>query len=310
MYRGGSSGRSGIVARTTLTLEEQRQIQRLANICTEFEPIQIKLNYDMLAGRAGKRTDDFLFYHYDLLLGFLGVYQFGRPEAEISGMVHPNFRRQKIFSRLLDQALPTLQQRNLNRLLFIADRSSTSGASFAMRRGATLNFSEYQMTLMPDHPVQAVPPTDGLTFRRAEMRDSFAMATLDSACFGGPTMEMKTKTELKMKDPSYRGVIAEQDGRVIGKLSVHRDKESAYLFGFCVHPDHQHRGYGRQLLSAVMVDLNSQGVAQIELEVACENEHALQLYQSLGFRIVSTFDYFATPVEQAAQSKRRRFGRR
>jgi ribosomal protein S18 acetylase RimI-like enzyme len=51
-------------------------------------------------------------------------------------------------------------------------------------------------------------------------------------------------------------------------------------------------------------------VAQIELEVACENEHALQLYQSLGFRIVSTFDYFATPVEQAAQSKRRRFGRR
>lgn len=310
MYKGGSSGRKGIVARTTLTLEEQREIRRLADICTKFEPVQIKLNYDMLAGRAGRRTDDFLFYHYDLLLGFLGVYQFGRPEAEISGMVHPNFRRQGIFSRLLDQALPSLQQRNLNRLLLIVDRSSAAGAGFAASRGATISFSEYAMELAPGHSVEALPQTDGLTFRRADMRDSFAMATLDSACFGGPTMEMKTKTELKMKDPSYRGVIAEQDGRVIGKISVHRDDESAFLFGFCMHPDRQRRGYGRQLLTAVVADLNKQGVNRVELEVACENEHALQLYQSLGFRVVSTFDYFASPIELTARPKRRRFGLR
>jgi hypothetical protein len=50
---------------------------------------RLKLECGELRGRAGRQVEDVLFWDGDQLLGFLGLYAFGSPAAELAGMVDP-----------------------------------------------------------------------------------------------------------------------------------------------------------------------------------------------------------------------------
>lgn len=53
-----------------------------------------------------------------------------------------------------------------------------------------------------------------------------------------------------------------------------------------VLPKYQHRGIGRYLSREGIYHLRAKKCQRIELEVVVDNENALGLYQSLGFRSI------------------------
>ncbi len=53
-----------------------------------------------------------------------------------------------------------------------------------------------------------------------------------------------------------------------------------------MHPAARRRGIARTLLRGVLDDSRGRGFRTVALEVRPSNEHALALYDSLGFRIV------------------------
>jgi ribosomal-protein-alanine N-acetyltransferase len=55
------------------------------------------------------------------------------------------------------------------------------------------------------------------------------------------------------------------------------------LLNLCVHPNAQRAGYGRRLLSALMLRATDAGAERIFLEVRPSNQAALRLYASVGF---------------------------
>jgi ribosomal-protein-alanine N-acetyltransferase len=57
----------------------------------------------------------------------------------------------------------------------------------------------------------------------------------------------------------------------------------AHLLNLCIHPNAQHMGYGRRLLSALMLKAEDSACDKVFLEVRPSNEIALRLYQSVGF---------------------------
>ncbi|OON40042.1 ribosomal-protein-alanine N-acetyltransferase [Izhakiella australiensis] len=63
--------------------------------------------------------------------------------------------------------------------------------------------------------------------------------------------------------------------------------DEATLFNLAVDPDYQRRGYGRQLLSYLLGELEKQNVMTLWLEVRASNQPALALYQQQGFNEVS-----------------------
>jgi ribosomal protein S18 acetylase RimI-like enzyme len=79
-------------------------------------------------------------------------------------------------------------------------------------------------------------------------------------------------------------------------LSVNRDANEAGIYGFVVDPSWQGLGIGRDALRRACEELNSDGVLRIGLDVAVENDRALALYTSVGFKPVTTEDYFALPT--------------
>jgi ribosomal protein S18 acetylase RimI-like enzyme len=67
----------------------------------------------------------------------------------------------------------------------------------------------------------------------------------------------------------------------------------SFISGFCVYPDKRGKGYGREILAITINEaLKNKPENYIQLEVACENERALSLYKSCGFKEYTIYDYY------------------
>ena len=81
--------------------------------------------------------------------------------------------------------------------------------------------------------------------------------------------------------------VAEDDGVIVGRLSVARDPHTASRhvadLGLMVAASHRRRGIGRALLEQAVTWARDAGVRKLELHVFPWNEPALKLYEQFGF---------------------------
>lgn len=81
--------------------------------------------------------------------------------------------------------------------------------------------------------------------------------------------------------------VAEDDGRLVGRLSLSRDPHpsSPHVadLGLMVAASHRGRGIGRALLRQAVRWAHEAGVRKLELHVFPWNEPAIRLYESFGF---------------------------
>lgn len=275
---------SKLVSARGLSAQELEDIARLEAICCRKDPLTMKLNWDMLETRSTDEINDFLHYDGDELIGFLGLYGLGS-EIEITGMVHPDSRRQGIFTKLFQAARQEFQTRNCSKVLLVTERSSESGTGFVKHVGSRYAFSEYRMRFAE----KAVPdfPQQGITLRKVGQTDLPELRQLHSECFDLP--EDGDEYTPAAYDSLY---IAELEGESIGKIGVSIEGQNSYIFGFGIRPERRGHGYGREVLSRVLQELLSQRRTPAILEVAVENETALSLYRSCGFREMTVYDYY------------------
>lgn len=90
-----------------------------------------------------------------------------------------------------------------------------------------------------------------------------------------------------------RTLVVEVSGSAVGTLRLTREGDDAGIYGFAIDPSWQGRGLGRDALRRACEQLRAEGARRIRLEVAVENDRALALHTSSGFKPVSTEDYFS-----------------
>jgi len=87
--------------------------------------------------------------------------------------------------------------------------------------------------------------------------------------------------------PDAAVFVAEDEGRVVGRLSLARDPHPASHhvadLGLMVAASHRRRGLGRALLQQAVAWAGESGVRRLELHVFPWNEPALALYEAFGF---------------------------
>jgi ribosomal protein S18 acetylase RimI-like enzyme len=270
-----------------LTKEELKNIKTLQEICEKEGNLQLKLNFDMLESRSENRKEDFFHYEDGNLVGFLGSYYFGK-KVEICGMVHPDYRRRGIFSKLLEEVLQEAKKREARTVLLNAPNESQSAKQFLRNIPCTLSMIEYQMKwqnteLFEDQSI-TVRPSVSEEHKEAEIQ-------LDVQCFGLNEKEARQyKKENKDLDTDLR-LIIEVDGKIAGKMRISEINGEAWIFGFAVFPELQGKGIGRKALSKVVKMEDEKGFS-IFLEVEAKNAHALRLYESCGFISYHSQDYY------------------
>ncbi len=250
---------------------------------------RLKLEWGVLRSRKGHQIEDLLWWDGDRLLGFLGIYAFQAPTAELAGMVAPEARRRGIASELLAAALPLCKDRGYTKNLLVTPRTPTAGRDLALRHGGVLDHSEYALQLTGE-PADA-PRDPRISVRPMSADDKSAVNSLRLAGFGWQPPDPERETANEPVDT----LVVELDGAVVGSALITRDDDTVGVYGFVVHPEHQGRGIGRDVLHRICRQARADGAARVHLEVSVDNDRALGLYTSLGFSPVATEDYYALP---------------
>ncbi len=94
-----------------------------------------------------------------------------------------------------------------------------------------------------------------------------------------------------LPDPFMTGFVWEENGRIVGNLSLSLANPSAgywVISNVAVHPTYRRRGIARELLEAALELARAQGGRTVLLQVRADNEAACQLYLGYGFTCYHT----------------------
>ncbi|HEY6408361.1 MAG TPA: GNAT family N-acetyltransferase [Ktedonobacteraceae bacterium] len=210
--------KQGLVKKQGLTHTELAEIKLLAEICNMHEGLNLKLNWSILEEREQDQTNDFLYYEDGALVGFLPLFSFSSTEVEISGMVHPEYRRRGIFTALYGEARAQCQRRGFSKILLIVESASPAGQAFTHSLGASYDHSEYAMVL--EEPRMPARLEERLHFRSAAPDDLPLLAHITARVFDLPENEVIWYTAARLEQADHGLYVGELDGGVIGKIDT------------------------------------------------------------------------------------------
>lgn len=269
-----------------LNTQQLQDIERLQKECEVHDHLQLKLNWEMLRKRESNKLD-FLHYENEELVAFLGLYAFGST-VEVCGMVKLSERRKGHFQRLFEQGMEAVIQNGYKKILLNAPASSDAAKAFLNKQGADYAFSEHQM----EWQSRQIVKVDGVTLRLANGDDTEIRIRLDIEAFNLSEEDARSSNERVDNDNETDMFMIEVGHKTVGKIRLRREEGQTWIYGFSILPEHQGKGIGRKVLEKVVKEQSTSGHS-IHLEVETKNDHALGLYESVGFKAVHAQDYYA-----------------
>lgn len=289
-------------------------INELQNICINHDKITLKLELDYKLGISNSRNRDkssaiedineFMYFNNDQLIGYIGLCNFGDLgiPIEANGMVHPDYRRQSVFSTLNELAISELKRRKRTDMLLLSDRNSSSGQKFIKSVKAKYYNSEYEMYLADDYLYIKQKFVNNINLRKATNKDAMEIAIQNRIYFDRDENSDNKLEKIEIEhgyilpeEEEKRGMtiyLAEINKQIIGKVHIQLIAGLGSIYGLGVLPEYRDKGYGRQILLMAIDKLKESGANKTMLQVSADNSKALNLYKSCGFNEVSTMDYF------------------
>jgi ribosomal protein S18 acetylase RimI-like enzyme len=241
----------------------------------------------------------FLLFQKSELIAVLTIFSPTERAAEISAQVMPDHRRKGCFSMLLASARKELQKFQIEEILFVHETESMAGKGIISKWNADLAHSEYHLRFEKREKERIRADEEDLFVRLAEENDLPRMADLDAAVFGeSGEASAKIVTEAFYND-SILSFCIFYGSQLIGNCNVNLEGQSLSLFGLCIAPAYQRRGFGRFFLNHV-IDMLGEYSGEITLEVDSNNKKAYDLYLQNGFSLMTQYDYYKVKNESCA----------
>ncbi len=103
-------------------------------------------------------------------------------------------------------------------------------------------------------------------------------------------------TLLNNQGDRYINLKLTVNNQIIGFVICHKTLDEATLFNIAIDPEFQGKGYGKRLLTELILQLKQQDIITLWLEVRESNQSAIYLYQKLDFIEVDIRkNYYPTP---------------
>ncbi|MFC1618746.1 ribosomal protein S18-alanine N-acetyltransferase [Candidatus Neomarinimicrobiota bacterium] len=131
-----------------------------------------------------------------------------------------------------------------------------------------------------------------MLIRRANGQDIDQLMTIEKLCYDNPWSEEAFEEEIVQGEVGL-GLVAEDEGLVVGFVTGMMVVDEFHLHNIAVHPDFRGRGIGKELLESVKALCEEHEYRRIILEVREDNEIARHMYLSMGYEAVgSRKDYY------------------
>ncbi|HEY5563360.1 MAG TPA: GNAT family N-acetyltransferase [Clostridiaceae bacterium] len=276
-----------------ISKKEYKEINELMDICHLQDKTNLKLELEYKLNitknsEIGLTTiNEFLYYIDGVLVSYLGISSFGGNINEVNGMTHPAWRRKGIFKKLFTLAIEQCSGKNINKLLLLTDGKSGSGIQFIKEVGGGYDFSEFRMKIQSK---TAIDPIKSVNLRKANKLDGKEIGSQNAIYFDDlEDSENYPEIEEILNEITY---MVELKGETIGKIKVDYSDKSSFIHAFGILPDFRGKGYGRAALKETLRLINGKNIYDVELDVECKNNAALNLYKACGFEEKSIMNYY------------------
>ena len=124
------------------------------------------------------------------------------------------------------------------------------------------------------------------------------VAALEKVCFSDPWSEKSVASELT--NPLSTWIVAVDGDTVTGYVGAQTCGDETDMMNVAVDPNYRRCGIARQLIEALILQLQDRGSHSLTLEVRVSNMPAVTLYGSMGFEQVGLRkNYYRNPKEDA-----------
>jgi ribosomal protein S18 acetylase RimI-like enzyme len=86
-----------------------------------------------------------------------------------------------------------------------------------------------------------------------------------------------------LNSPNSEILVISDGNALLGSVCVGHDGHRGWLYALAVDPEHQHKGYGRQLVRAAEAWLEKHEIPKVQLMVRSTNTKVAGFYRSLGY---------------------------
>jgi len=268
-----------------------KQIKEVEIICKIHDKTSGNIYLDKSLNFHKTMKSLFLFYADNKLISILSIFMPTEKEAEISAYTLPDYRQKGYFKKLLNDAIEELKKYKCVRLLLVCEPQSKDGKSVIKKLRARLDFTEYCLRFKGYTGSLDKKHFSQIRLHEADLSDLEAIAGLSRQIFNCNYKDSKSVISKSLKDGSRTQYIAILDGNFIGIVAVSFDNDEASIFGLGISPQHQGKGYGKELLNLILEDLKKKDIKNVFIEVDSTNKNAFNLYLKCGFEVETSYDY-------------------
>lgn len=264
-------------------------VEVLSQICTQADGVAPPLQTVHNLNCHREMISWFLAYDESKLVGVLSVFQPMAKEAELSGFVHPQYRRQGIFSDLIALAKNEISCYGDTQILWMVNGGSEQGLHYVQNRGYHLKQIEYTL----GYAEALIQPSSNIVInlRRAQIEDLETVAIIQSSAFSEKQEDAIGIVTRILNDASRENFLGYYQDQPVASVSVFVEGQKANFNAVAVDSAFQGKGYGEAFMIQLMNHYLDRGYT-LTLEVNSENNRAYNLYKKLGFITLEAIHYY------------------
>lgn len=138
-----------------------------------------------------------------------------------------------------------------------------------------------------------------MMIRKMQAEDLPQVAAIEQSLFGDPWSEKAFSETLDQEEADFIVVVNEQE-EVIGYCGTYRALDEAEIVNVAIKREYQNRGYGAEMVQALIDEEKKNGAVFFFLEVRESNLSAQCCYKKLGFKTIGIRkDFYESPKENA-----------
>lgn len=133
---------------------------------------------------------------------------------------------------------------------------------------------------------------------RATPEDLPEIIAIEQLCFSDPWSSNSLLDEINL--PRSCCLVIRENQAMVGYAMLRQILNEGHIMNIAIHPEYQNHGIGTLLMGELLKQADTNGIVSIFLEVRISNKPAVQMYQKLGFELISTRkNYYTHPCEDA-----------
>lgn len=273
-----------------------REIRELITLCDNHDGGKGMMCLDTSLNFNHEMNTIFLSYEKDKLVSALTLFVPGNREAEVSAMTLPEYRLKGCFSELVKRAEAEIKKYNVPEILFLCEGKSLHGKAAIAKQKAQYEFTEYQLKYNHSLDMKVKDYEYRIRLHKATLADLDSIIKISMAAFGDSYEGAKKLATSMLNADNRQFFLGEMQGEFIAMGVAAEEEGNVSIHGLGILPEHQGKGYGREMLYSIINKLYEQGIENINIDVDSQNSNAFQLYQNSGFEIESAWEYYRRAV--------------